>query len=114
MSDKENTAVNVSVLDRNYQLACPAEEVDNLKAAAAHLDGQMRDLRKRNKSSNGEKLAVVAALNITSELLQTRHSKPSLASISEQLTSMEDKIREALEPAESTTEPSSAAISVDN
>ena len=96
MSQIENTAVNVSVLDRKYQLASPAEEVDNLKAAAAYLDQQMRELRKRNKSSNGEKLAVVAALNITSELLKLRGSAPAMTDISEQLNAMEEKIKEAL------------------
>ena len=96
MSDLENTAVNVSVLDRKYQLACPAEEVDNLKAAAEHLDQQMRDLRKRNKSSNGEKLAVVAALNLASELLQLRKSSPDLTTVSEHLSAIEEHIQTAL------------------
>jgi len=110
VSDNDNTAVNVSVLDRQYQLASPADEVDNLKAAAAHLDVQMRDLRKRNKSSNGEKLAVVAALNITSELLKLRQGATSLDDISEQLTAMESTIRDALSPKDT----SSDAIAVDN
>lgn len=96
MSRNENTAVDVSVLDRKYQLASPAEEVDNLKAAAAYLDQQMRELRKRNKSSNGEKLAVVAALNITSELLKLRGSAPAMTDIRQQLNAMEEKIKEAL------------------
>ena len=96
MSQNENTPVNITVLDRKYQLASPAEEVDNLKAAAAYLDQQMRELRKRNKSSNGEKLAVVTALNITSELLKLRSSAPAMSDISEQLGAMEEKIKEAL------------------
>ncbi len=109
MSDPKNIAVEVSVLDRKYQLASPAEEVEKLKTAAAYLDSQMRELRKRNKSSNGEKLAVVAALNITSELLQLRSSSASMSDYSEQLQAMEDKIRGAL----ADPEPSSEAKSVD-
>lgn len=96
MSQSENTAVEVAVLDRKYQLTSPAEEVESLKAAAAYLDAQMRELRKRNKSSNGEKLAVVAALNITSELLKLRGSAPAVADISEQLSAMEETIKRAL------------------
>ncbi len=110
MSEKNQIAVDISVLDRKYQLASPADEVDNLKAAAEHLDKQMRELRKRNKSSNGEKLAVVAALNITSELLQMRENTASQSQISDELVAMEAKIRDAL----TVSDTSSEAISVDN
>ena len=103
MSD--NKPVSVSVLDRKYQLACPAGEVNTLKAAAEELDSRMRDLRKRNKSSNGEKLAVVAALNLTSELLLLRDTAPALDDVSSQLNAIEDTLREALSPLTASSQP---------
>lgn len=112
MKGQDNTSVNVSVLERKYPLTCPPEEVENLKSAAAYLDQQMRDLRKRNKISNGEKLAVVTALNITSELLKIRNSSPAPAEISQQLTAMENRILDALATTGSDISPK--ANSADN
>ena len=37
--------VSVSILDREYQIACPPEERPGLIAAAAFLDGKMREVR---------------------------------------------------------------------
>jgi cell division protein ZapA len=75
MSDKELQTVTVNILDREYQVSCPAEEVEDLEASAKHLDSQMRKIRTGGKVIGLERIAVMAALNITHELLN--HSEKS-------------------------------------
>lgn len=64
--------VAVSILDREYLVACPPEERDGLRSAASLLDGRLRDLRNIARNATAERIAVLAALNLAHELLQLR------------------------------------------
>ena len=48
MSDKPTT-VSVKILDKEYQVACPEDEVDGLTASARYLDRQMSEIRDTGK-----------------------------------------------------------------
>ena len=52
-----------------HLVACPEEERDALARAARHLDSKMREIRSSGKVFGTERIAVMAALNITHELL---------------------------------------------
>ncbi len=62
--------VRVHILDKDYQVACPAEQRDALVESARYLDQQMRAIRQSGKVIGLERIAVMAALNITHELIQ--------------------------------------------
>jgi len=62
--------VNVTILDKHYQVACPPGEQVALTASARHLDEQMRSIRDTGKVVGLERIAVMAALNITNDMLQ--------------------------------------------
>ncbi len=62
--------VTVSILDKEYQVACPAEQQAELIVSASYLDKQMRAIRETGKVIGLERIAVMAALNISHELLQ--------------------------------------------
>jgi len=63
--------VTVQILGKEYKLSCPAEEREGLMQAARQLDARMRDIK-----SGGviglERVAVMAALYLSYELLQNR------------------------------------------
>lgn len=62
--------VTVKILDKEYQVACPQEQEADLIVSAKYLDKQMRDIRDTGKVIGLERIAVMAALNISYELLQ--------------------------------------------
>ncbi|MBK9665516.1 MAG: cell division protein ZapA [Gammaproteobacteria bacterium] len=64
MSADVNT-VKVNILDKDYQVSCPAAERDALVESARYLDQQMRTIRQGGKVVGVERIAVMAALNIT-------------------------------------------------
>lgn len=70
MKEKTQT-LTVSILDKDYQIACPAEQQAELLDSARYLDAQMRKIRGNGKVVGLERIAVMAALNIAHEL---RHS----------------------------------------
>jgi cell division protein ZapA len=70
MSDSK--ALDVSILGKSYRVACAEDERDELLEAVAYLDRRMREIRESGKVIGGERIAVMAALNIAHELLTTR------------------------------------------
>ncbi|CAA0115992.1 Cell division protein ZapA [Halioglobus japonicus] len=62
--------VTVKILDKEYQVACPEEQEAELVVSAKYLDKQMRGIRDSGKVIGLERIAVMAALNISYELLQ--------------------------------------------
>jgi len=68
MSDA-NT-LEVKILEKDYLVACPDDKRPSLEGAARHLDEKMREIRASGKVHGTERIAVMAALNITYELLE--------------------------------------------
>lgn len=66
--------VTVRILDRDYLIACEPDEREGLVAAAHLLDERMRDIRGGNRMAAIDRIAVMAALNLAHELLQSRHT----------------------------------------
>lgn len=62
--------VTVKILEKEYQVACPKEQEAELVVSAKYLDKQMRSIRDTGKVIGLERIAVMAALNISYELLQ--------------------------------------------
>ena len=95
-----NDTVVVKLLDKDYQVACPPGQQEALIQSAVHLDEQMRSIRLNGKVIGLERIAVMAALNITNELLQGKGEANNIqdeaATSSNQLKSLNQKIDDAL------------------
>lgn len=61
--------IDVTILGRDYSLACSTEEKPALLAAVKHVDQLMLRIQGSGKVSSNERIAVMAALQIASELL---------------------------------------------
>jgi len=69
---KEAQGVEVRILERNFRIACSDEEKADLLKAVEYLDRKMREIRDSGKVVGVERIAIMAALNITHELLSVR------------------------------------------
>ena len=98
MSDDRITRVSVRVLDREYQVACPAEERSDLLDSAEYLDAKMREVRDTGKVVGLDRIAVISALNIANELIKMRHGGGSLVGdLGARLRGMRERVETALE-----------------
>ncbi|WP_298012796.1 cell division protein ZapA [uncultured Castellaniella sp.] len=64
--------VDVSILGRDYSLACPPQEKDALLAAVRQVDQRMLTIKGNGKIVSNERIAVMAAIQIANELLTLR------------------------------------------
>lgn len=65
----EANYLDITLLGKEYRVACPPEEHDGLLAAVAYVDEKMHDIAEKTKSNISERIAVMAALNIAHEHL---------------------------------------------
>ena len=89
--------VSIRILEKEYQVACPAGEKQDLVAAAELLNRSMRDIRERGKVVGLERVAVMAALNLANEVVKFRSRDEELnTSFGSRIESLRDKLDIAL------------------
>ena len=89
--------VRVTILDKEYVVACPPDEKEGLLSSAHTLDRRMREIRDSGKVVGADRVAVMAALNLTHELLQARSEYSATArTVQERVQSMEARIAQVL------------------
>jgi cell division protein ZapA len=89
--------LEIKILDRELRIACPEEERDELMDAVAYLDKRMREIREVGKIVSVERIALMAALNITHELLTIKVGRGvDLADFKRRMSSMQTAIDQAL------------------
>jgi cell division protein ZapA len=94
MSSSET--VFVKILDKEYQVACPPGEKDALIQAAHNLDERMRDIRGGGSVVGLERIAVMAALNLSHELLESKGTAGQLSPSDDALQRLTQKVDDAL------------------
>lgn len=94
---KESTdGVTVSILGKEFRVACPDNERDSLIAAASYLDRKLRETQASGKVIGTERTAIIAALNIAHELLELRRSGGLSEGATQKVRLLRNKIDAAL------------------
>lgn len=89
--------VTVHVLEKEYCVACKPGERDELLESARYLDAKMREIRDNGRVLGADKIALMAALNISHELIQLKNRQnDGVDSISRRIRNLQDKIDTAL------------------
>ncbi|MAT51929.1 MAG: cell division protein ZapA [Porticoccaceae bacterium] len=91
-----NNTVVIRILDKEYQVNCPPEEQSALISSAQELDKRMRDIRKAGNVIGLERIAVMAALNLTYDLLRAENRAQGSESLNEDLSRIDAQLDEAL------------------
>ena len=89
--------VKVTIPDRQFTVNCRKGERESLLEAAAFLDGQIRTIQEQTKLIGLERCAIVAALNISNELLQVKRGSTDLNIISEHMRSIGNRIEDVIQ-----------------
>ena len=89
--------LDIKLLDRELRVSCPTDERGDLLDAVAYLDKKMREIRDAGKIASVERIALMAALNITHELLRTKVGRGfDLADFTRRMDTMQAAIDTAL------------------
>ena len=94
-SDKQ--AVKVSIMQREFTIACKEEETQGVIEAASYLDKQMRSIANNNHALGADRCAIMAALNISHELLEARKSMGEGSEVTNRLERLHEQIDQAMD-----------------
>ncbi len=89
--------VSVRILDKEYQVACPASERTDLLDSAEMLNAKMREIRDTGRIVGLDRIAVMAALNMANDLLHAEKRDRMLdGDVSNRLKLISDRVESAL------------------
>lgn len=89
-------AVDVSIMGKEFRVSCTDEERPGLINAVNYLDKKMRDIRDTGKVIGAERIAMMAALNMSHELLSTRSGGVEIGDLKRKILDMQEQIDVAL------------------
>jgi len=96
MSEAGSIPVTIRVLDKEYQIACPPNEREALLESARYLNDKMREIRDTRKMVGSERVAIMAALNITHDLLKCQSGDVDEGSVKTKLRGLQNKVEAAI------------------
>ena len=89
--------VSVRILDKEYQVACPASERTDLLDSAEVLNAKMMEIRDSGRIVGLDRIAVMAALNMANDLLHAQARDRALeGDISDRLKLISDRVESVL------------------
>jgi cell division protein ZapA len=94
----EAKSLQVSIMGREFRVACSEEEQAGLLEAVDYLNTKMAEIRDGGKVIGIERIAIMAALNIAHELLTTKIGGGSfdMAELKRRMNRMETVIDQAM------------------
>lgn len=95
MTETKDKLINttIAILGKLYPIRCPESEVASLQEAANFLNREMTNVQESGKVINLERIAIIAALNITHQYLQIEQHKNSLSiKINQRIKELQDKL----------------------
>jgi cell division protein ZapA len=93
--------LNVQIMGRDYQLACTPEEKANLLGAVKIVDERMAGIQRSGKVKSADRIAVMVALNLAVELLNTKGlSGMDMGELKRKIERVNALVDEALSPQE--------------
>lgn len=93
---RELKPLDIYIMGREYRIACPETEQHALMQAAQHLDLKMREIREQGKIIGIERIAVMAALNITFEMQNKPSQAVDINHAQRRIEAMEERIDQAM------------------
>jgi cell division protein ZapA len=88
--------VDVTILGREFTVSCTDEERQGLMDAVSYLDSKMHEIRDSGKVVGVERIAIMTALNLSHELLNTKTGDVDIGDYKRRISLMQNQIDEAI------------------
>lgn len=89
-------SVDVEIMGREFTVSCTDDERQGLLDAVGYLDSKMREIRDGGKVVGLERIAIMAALNLSHELLNAQSGNLDIGDCKRRINAMQNQIDEAI------------------
>lgn len=88
--------IDIEILGREFTVSCTDEEREGLLQAVSYLDSRMREIRDAGKIVGLDRIAIMAALNISHEMLNASAGGVDIGDVKRRVFAMQNQIEAAL------------------
>ena len=88
--------MQVSIMGREFRVACAPDEQKALLQAVEYLNRKMQEIKDQGKVTGMDRLAIMAALNISHEFLTIRFGNFDVSEFKRRMASIETTLDQAL------------------
>ena len=89
---KNQDSLSITILDKEYRVACPPGEQDSLQASANELNRKLREIKSKGAVIGTERIAIMAALNLCHEMLTGKSLQHEHTELNTRIESLSEKI----------------------
>ncbi len=92
----DGTGMQVSIMGREFRIACEPSEQKALQEAVDYLNHKMQEIKDQGKITGTERIAIMAALNISHEFLTTRMGSFDVSEFKRRMSHIETTLDQVL------------------
>lgn len=91
-----DSGLNIKIMGKDYRVACPSDQQASLQDSASFLNERLNDIKNKGAIIGTERIAIMAALNLAHELLNSHESIEEFSDIDMRMLNIQKKIDIAL------------------
>ena len=84
--------LTITIMDKEYRIACPEEEKENLQASADLLNENLKEIKQQGSVIGTERIAIMAALNLSHEILHNKSLIEDHSDLNKRIDELSDRI----------------------
>ena len=89
--------LTITIMGKEYRVACPEEEKDNLLASANLLNEKLREIKLQGSVIGTERIAIMAALNMSHEILHNDALTAEHDDLNQRIDALSERINDSMQ-----------------
>lgn len=89
-------ALTVTIMGKEYRVACPEEEKANLLASADLLNEKLDEIKAQGSVIGTERIAIMAALNMSHEILHNQSLSAEHDDLNSRIDALSERISDSM------------------
>lgn len=89
-------ALTITIMGKEYRIACPEEEKANLLASADLLNSKLDEIKQQGSVIGTERIAIMAALNMSHDILHNQSLSIENENLSQRIDALSDRISDSM------------------
>ncbi len=88
--------LTIKIMDKEYRIACPEEEKNNLRASADLLNEKLGEIKQQGSVIGTERIAIMAALNMSHEILHSQSLIVEHGELNQRIEELSERISNSM------------------
>jgi len=88
--------LSITILGKEYRVACPEEEKENLLASAELLNEKLNEIKQQGSVIGTERIAIMTALNMSHEILHNQSLSSDHDDLNQRIDALSERISDSL------------------